>query len=637
MRLSSSATPGSASGRKPKREWKSRPQKTTRSKVSGKNSGSRLQQGGGSSPTSRKRRPKTASPSTGSTRDYVAIAVAYAEAAVADHGCQRFGKWARLAAGRFLQDLKAKKEASFRFDPWHANDACGFIEKLPHVEGRWESPTIVLHPAHVFFVVNLFGFRNAEGGRRFTAALLAIARKNAKSTLAAAILLYCLCCESEPGPQVISAATTGSQARIVFNVAKRMVELTPDLREAFALEPYANSIAAWQVGGFFKPINAKASTQDGLNPSQCALDEIHAHKTHDLLNVLQSAAGARANPLWLYTTTEGYETPGPWPELRRFAQHLLEGVFEADHWLVIIFALDEQVGTEGKPGFRPADDDFDESKWVKANPLIEVNPELRKAIQKAAVEAKQMPGQHAEFKIKRLNRQSAAANGWVDIPRWKLCAGTVDLDALKGLPCWAGVDLASTRDLCALRFVWRKDGVYFTWGKRWVPAAAVAQRTERGTVPYAAWVAQGLITQTDGEVVDYAVIQQDIENLAALFTPKEIAFDRWNSTDLVNRLLAKQLPMVEFRQGPRSYHPAMQELERAYIAGNLRHGGDPVLMWCAANLVPRKDENLNMAPDKKRSADKIDDMSALLMAVGRSIFSDVEPKGTIDGWLRSAA
>lgn len=568
-------------------------------------------------------------------RDYVGVAKEYAREAVADEAGQRFGRWTRLAAKRFLGDLElAQRDGQpFTFDAWHANDACGFIEKLPHVEGRWDSPTIVLHPSHVFFVVNIFGFRRPDGGRRFTSALLAIARKNAKSTLAAAILLYCLCCENEVGAQVISAATTGSQARIVFNIAKRMVEKTPDLREAFGLDPFANSIAAWNTGGSFKPINAKASTQDGLNPSHCELDEIHAHKTHDLLNVLQSAAGARANALWLYTTTEGYETPGPWPELRKFAHQLLEGLFEADHFFVVIYALDDERGVKGEPDYQPGDEDFDESKWVKANPLIEVNPELLTAIRKHAIEAKQMPGQHAEFKIKRLNRQSAAATSWIDLLRWKACDGAVDLEALRRHPCRAGLDLASTRDLCAFRLVWKVDGIYYTWGKRWVPQWAVAQRTERNTVPYAGWVARGLITQTEGDVVDYEVIQRDIEQLHEQFDIREIAYDRWNSIDLVNRLLAKNMLMVEFRQGPKSYHPAMQELERAYVSGRVAHAGDPVLAWCASNVVPRRDTNLNMAPDRSRSADKIDDMVALLMAIGRwTVAPDDEG---IDSWLKN--
>lgn len=574
----------------------------------------------------RKRKKATASPGTESgARDYVAIATAYARDAAADTKGRTFGRWVRLAAQRFLADLKRArgKGAPFRFDPWHARDVCDFIEKLPHVEGVWDTPTIVLHPSHVFFLVNLFGFRKADGTRRFTSALFAVARKNAKSTLAAAIMLYCLCCEPEQGPQVISAATTGSQARIVWNVAKRMVEKTPDLREAFTLDAMANAIARYEVGGTFKPINAKASTQDGLNPSHVELDEIHAHKTHDLLNVLQSAAGARRSPLFLFTTTEGYESPGPWAEIRAFAHKLLQGVFgeDADHFLALIFALDEEDKATG----RKADDEFDERTWIKANPLIDVNPHLLSSIRKEAVESRAMPGRHAEFKIKRCNLRAASANAWVDLPRWLSCAGAVDLDALVGVPCWGGLDLASTRDLCSFRLVWKVRGRYLTWGRRWVPAWAVAQRTERGTVPYAAWVGAGLIEQTDGDVTDYAIVERDIVEAFERFRPAAIAFDGWNARDLSNRLVEQQLPMIEFIQGPKSYHPAMQELERTYVAGNLAHGGDPVLAWCASNLVPRYDANMNSAPDKKRSADKIDDMTALLMAIGVSLTAESEP------------
>lgn len=529
---------------------------------------------------------------------------------MADKRGARFGKWVRLAAQRYLRDRRRarQKGSPFVFDAWHANDACGFIEKLPHVEGRWETPTIVMHPAHVFFVVCLFGFRDALTGlRRFTTAVFAVARKNAKSTLAAAILLYCLCCEAEPGAQAITAATTGQQARIVFNVAKRMVEATPDLREAFTLEPFANAIARYDIGGTLKPINAKASTQDGLNPSHTVMDEVHAHKTHDLLNVLQSAAGARACPLWLFTTTEGYETPGPWPEIRRFVQQLLQGVFEADHYLAVIYALDEK------------DKEFDETRWIKANPLMDVNPVLAREIRKEAIEAKRMAGKLAEFRIKRLNRQSSAAKSWIVLPRWQRCARPVFLNHLEGRECTAGLDLASTSDLTSFRLVWRLDGVLYTYGRRWVPADAVAQRTERGTVPYQAWVDSKHLTMTAGDVTDYAVVERDVRELCDRFRPREIAYDAWNAQDLCNRLVEAGYPMVQFIQGPKSYHPAMQALELAYKAEKLAHGGDPVLQWCAANVVPRYDANMNMAPDKKRSAEKIDDMTALLMAVGRLV------------------
>jgi phage terminase large subunit-like protein len=574
-------------------------------------------------------------------KDYCAIAIEYAKAAIADKKHKRHGRWIRLAAQRFIDDLKRaeKNGCAFKFDKWHGDNACDFIEKLPHVEGKWDSPTIVLHPAQCFFIVQLFGFRDKKTeNRRFTSALYATARKSGKSTISAAILLYCSCCEDEPGAQIISAATTFPQAAIIFNIAKMMVDKTPDLREAFGLETWAKAITRYETGSSIKPIHAKASTQDGLNPSHTALDEIHAHKTPDLLNVLTSAAGARENPLWLYTTTEGYTSPGPWGELRDFAKKLLLGVFgnDVDHFLAMFWAVDE----EDKAAGIKADDDFDEAKWVKANPLIDINPHLLSAIRKEAVEAKQMPSKLAEFKIKRLNRQASTAGGWIDLLKWRLCSGKVDLDLLKDVPCYGALDLASTSDLASLRLVWELSGMFYTHGWRWCPEEAVKFRTERGTVPYASWVNTGLIKQTEGNVTDYEVIEDDIKGIFNTFKVKMLAYDPWNAYELAQtlkkwlieekKIVEKYVPLNEFIQGTKSYHPAMKKLENIYISGKLRHGGDPVLNWCASNIVARRDMNLNMAPDKKKSADKIDDMTALLMAVGVMIGNE-EEKSVYDG------
>lgn len=542
------------------------------------------------------------------------------------------GTYARLAARRFLSDLKraGRKGAPFTFDAWHANDVCRFVEMLPHVEGEWPSPTLVLEPAQVFVLVNLFGFRRPNGARRFTSALYVVARKNAKSTLAAAILLYCFVVEPELGPQVITAATTGQQARVVFDIATKMINRTTDLREHFALIPYRNAVVCYANGGSFKPINAKASTQDGLNPTVVEVDELHAHKTHDLINVLKSAGGARRSRLFLITTTEGYPNGGPWEEERRFGQQILEGVLEAEHYFVAIFAVD------------PEDSDFNEDAWHKANPLLAANPLLLDEIRESALEAKGKPGKLAEFRIKKLNRPASTAIGWVDLNLWRKGDRELQLDELEGLECWAGLDLAATTDLCALRLVWKRGDQVVTWGRRWVPEAAVAYRTERRTVPYAAWVESGLIEQTPGEVVDYTLIERAIIQAFDRFRPKLLAYDPWNATQLVQRLQDPEnpnlkgidpIPVVEFRQGVRSFHPAMKEFERLYRAGLLIHGGDPVLRWCAANLVVRKDENDNLAPSKKRSADKIDDVVALIMAIGAISLEPAEPD--ISGFLAS--
>lgn len=546
--------------------------------------------------------------------DYVLVAIAYAEDALEDKKHQRYNKWVRLAAKRFMADLKRAQLANppFLWSPGQANQACEFIEMLPHVEGNWaakgEENLIKLEPAQVFFICQLFGFRRPDGSRRFTNAVFAVARKNAKSTLAAAILLYCFCLEPEIGPQILSAATTGDQARIVWGVAQKMVKRLPDLCDTFTVEAFANAIARYEVGGTFKPINAKASTQDGLNPSALCFDELHAHKTRDLYDVLRSAAGARKNPLFLYTTTEGYENAGPWAEIRQFSQQVLDGLVEADHFLALYYGLDED------------DDDFDESKWIKANPLLGVSVTLDK-MREYAAEAKQQPGSMAEFRIKRLNRRAQSASGFVDLIRWRKCGGKVDLDAMQGHRCYAGLDLSSTRDMTAFSLVWDVHGVWHVFVKYWVPDNAVEQRNERGTVRYAPWVNAGHIVVTDGDAVDYDVIERDVLDFANRFKPEEIAFDSWNAQQLCNNLMGAGLPMVEFVQGPKSYHPAMQALEKAYIKGNLAHGDNPVLNWNVANLIARKDINNNMAPDKKRAPDKIDGIVATLMALGRAVLN----------------
>lgn len=555
------------------------------------------------------------------------IAIAYAEEAIEDK--LHFGIWFRHAAERFLRDLKRAQEngAPYFFSAAWANAACRFIEALPHVEGTWETETITLHPVHVFFVVNLFGFRKAASGelrvagvqlrqpsrRRYTMSLLSTARKNAKTTIGAAIMLACECLENENGAQLLSAATTGSQARLAFNTARRMAAKAEGLQDEYEIEPLANSIIRHENGATFKPINSKASTQDGLNPSHVLLDEIHAHKTRDLVDVLASAAGGRANPLWLYTTTEGYESPGPWAELRGFAQNVLSNVVEADHFLVVYCAVDEDDG------------DFDEESWIKANPLMSVNPLLREEMDKLAIGARNMPGSLAEFRIKRLNRRAAAAKAWVNLTRWRKCNGPVNLDDMVGHPCCAGFDGASTTDMAAWVLLWKILDTFYTWGRFWVPADAVASRTERKSVNYSGWIEQGFVTQCSGASHDYGAIKRDVLIDIRRFNPTIIAYDPWNATQFINDLMAEGVDaateddphgLMQFRQGPASFNPAMKLCEAEYLNGRLRHGGNPVLQWHMANVVPSYDSNMNIKPNKLKSPDKIDGAVALFMAFG---------------------
>ncbi len=541
-------------------------------------------------------------------RDYAGVAERYARDVLAGRlvAC----KWVRLACQRHLDDLKRSRRDKawpYYFDAWHADDICDFAEKLPHIEGRWAKPTIDLEPWQVFGLSVIFGWRRrADGGRRFSKVYWEVARKNAKSTLAAVVTLYCFCCENEPAPYVFVGATTGDQAKKVFHPARMMVLKTPALQEAFGIKVWSKSLTE-PGGGYVQTINAKGSTQDGHNPHLAVLDELHAHKDRALYDVIDSAFGARANPLLWIITTAGFDTQGVCYEQRTFVSKVLEGVVEAEHYFALIYTLDE------------GDDAFDPAVWPKANPNLAVSVQVRQ-LEGAATEAKGQPGKLGEFLTKRMNVWTTASKAHVDVAKWKRCNGPVDLEALREVPCWMGFDLASTSDMTSLRLIWIVDGRLKTWGLRYLPEAAVEPRTTRNSVPYARWVKQEfkgrpyLIT-TPGDVTDYAFIEKDIRWALGHFRVQGIGFDSWKAQDLVNRLMADGAPLIEVRQGHASLSGPMQELDRLYLSGLLDHDGDEVLTWCASNVVARPDENMNLVPSKKRSHEKIDDYAALLNAL----------------------
>ena len=544
-------------------------------------------------------------PPTDHARNYSQIAYEFAEEAARDRYGRKHCKWIRLAAKRHLADLKKqrRKAYAFEFDEWHGNDVCDFLEKLPHVEGQWDSPTLDLAPAQVFILACVFGWRKkSDGTRRFTTAYIEMARKGAKSTLTAGVVHYCLSCEGELGPQVVIGATTREQADKVFGPAKKMAERTPAYREAFGVEVWANSITNADSGGFVQPINAKPSTQDGWNPFLVVLDELHAHKDRGLYDVMRSSFGARRSQLLWLITTAGYNVEGVCFEQRQFAVKMLEGVLEADHYFAAIFTLDE------------GDDEFDPTKWIKANPLMPTTPSVD-VMQAYAAEAHASPDSHAEFKTKRLNIWTSAKNGWLNMTRWQNCR--LDLPA-EG-PCFGGLDLASTEDITSFYLVWlTDDGIRFR-GWNYLPEATVRPRTERGNVPYQRWAREGWLTVTPGDAVDYAYILRDVQRALDEHEITEIGFDPWNATQLCAQLLEDGAPMVEIRQGPKSMHPAMQALERHLKMRRIDHGGDPVLTWAASNIVARRDVNENMAPDRKHSHEKIDPVVACLNGLARAV------------------
>ena len=547
-------------------------------------------------PTGAKRKPRF--PDT-HDKDYCSIAWRYAVAALKDTAHKKHCLFVRQAAQRFINDYR-NKSANWEFDPWHGNDVCDFIEKLPHVEGQWDTDEIQLEPAQVFILVCIFGFRKADGSRRYSDVYIEMARKGAKSTLTSGVALYCLTCEEEPGPQIIVAATTAEQAGKVFKPAQGMVNKSPDLREAFDLTAWSKSIVCEQNQGFIQPINSKSSTQDGWNPHMAITDELHGHKDRGLHDVLKSAFGARRNPLMWRITTAGYNSHGVCYEQRNLVTKILAQLVEADHYFGIIFTLDED------------DEPLDESKWIKANPLLGTTPSLDH-MRDYAKEAVAAPGVMGEFKTKRLNIWTTSKGGWLNMERWKLLPNDARLS--KKFKLYGGIDLASVSDLAAFNLCWWDGEELNVTGRYYLPESAVDARNQRGDFTYKHWQEQGHLIITPGDRTDYNFIEKDILETCELFDVAQLGYDPFNATHIVNNLTGEGLPMIEVRQGPRTMHPAMQEFERRMLGKELRHDGNPILSWAASNVVAREDANKNMAPDKKNSMDKIDPIVGALNAI----------------------
>lgn len=562
--------------------------------------------------------------------DYPAVALVYAKRAAADKDQVSHCKWVRLAAQRHLDDLKKARTKAypFRFDKWHANDVCDFIEGLPHVEGRWETPTITLEPAQVFILAMVFGWRaKATGLRRFTDTYIEMARKGAKSTLTAGVVLYCTACEDEPGPLALIGATTGAQAQKVFNPAKLMVQRTPDLQEAFGFQAWARAITCGSNGGTIQTINSKSATQDGHNPSVAVLDELHAHKDRGLYDVIHSADGSRRAPLYWKITTAGYILNGVCYEQRTFLTKVLEGAIVADHVFGLIFTLD------GPKDFTPerkiGDDPYDERTWIKANPLMPVTPSIE-SMRRLAIKAHGAPGEEGEFFTKRLNRWMSASAAWLSVPQWIACTDkSLKLSDFRGLDCYIGADLAHKNDMTSVSLV-ALDANDCLLVKTWfyLPDAVLertGQTDRNNAVLYQQWKANGHLKTTAGDWVDQGVIERRIRKLAAVLRVRGITFDHFAAAETMASRLnedlddgGKPLAAILHKSAKTVTDPA-KNFEARIIGGPhlIRHDGNPVMTWCVGNAVVSRRVDGTIIPKKETpmSMNKIDGVDATVNAM----------------------
>lgn len=550
---------------------------------------------------------------------YAGRAIAYAERVT--RGEEAAGRYERLACKRFLDDLakQGTEDFPYVFDEKAGARACKFIELLPHIKGEWARPQYVdgklgytkikLEDWQVFIVINLFGWKHMVSGlRRFLRAYEEVARKNAKSTLAAGILLFMCTADAEPGAHVYSAATTGEQALEVFDVARNMALREPEFLARFGVTVGKHDITIPTTASSAKPLNAEGSTLDGLNIHFAVVDELHAHKTRAVYDVIDSATGARSQPLIMMITTAGTDTSGICYEQRDYTVKVLEGAHQDDTWFGIIFTIDE-----GDVWHEPA-------VWRKANPNLGVSvkaDDMAAAVRKAQA----MPSALNNVLTKRLNCWVNADSAWMPIEDWKRCGNAgLQLADFEGERCWIGMDLAEKRDFAALALVFKRGERFYLFTRLYLNELAVS---ESGNAHLQGWARAGCVTVTDGNATDFDVIADDLRNFSRQFQVQEIPYDPALSRYFATKLAEEGLPLVEIRQAPMFFTQPLIQVENLVLEQKLEHDANPVMTWMMSNVVVRVSKITGLKhPTKEREENKIDGPVAALLALGRSISGD---------------
>jgi phage terminase large subunit-like protein len=548
-------------------------------------------------------------------KNYVAIAARYAGDVVS--GKILACKWTIKACQRQIDDLEKAKSKSYlyKFDKEKASRICRFIELLPHIKGEWakNGARIELQPWQIFILTTVFGWiRKDTGLRRFKTAYLEMPRKNGKSSLSSGVGIYCCCADGEAGSETYSAATTRDQAKIVWQDAWNMVQRSPGLKKAFGVSTTAHAISQISTASRFQALSAEGNSLDGLNIHCAIVDELHAHRTRKVFDVLETATGARTQPLLWLITTAGFDRSGICYEQRTYLTKILDGVVKDDTYFGVIYTIDDE------------DDWSDPRIWEKANPNygVSIFPE---DIERLCAKALKMPSAQNNFLTKRLSVWVNADTAFFNMAALAKCA---DLNIwpgdFAGERCWIGIDLASRRDMAPMVQVFEIDGNFHAFSRFYLPESEIE---ESGNSQYTGWAKQGLITITPGNIIDFGYIEDDLREISKEFQVVEVAYDPFQATQFATRMLAEGFPMVEMRAAVRTFSEPMKFLDALITDGKFHYNGDPILTWMFSNVVAHYDNKDNVYPRKERPENKIDGVVALIMALGRAMIgSGVQAK-----------
>lgn len=509
------------------------------------------------------------------------------------------GDLVKRACRRHMEDLKKSRRKSFDyiFKQEAADRAIDFFSFLKHSKGKWAGEEIKLQLWQCFIVGSLYGWMHKKTKtRRFRTTYLSVARKNGKSTMLAGLGLYGLLADKEAGAEVYSAATKKDQARIIFDEAKRMVKSSPYIVKH--VDVFTRNMSVPMTNSKFEPLSADVNSMDGLNISMGLIDELHAHKTREMWDVLETATSARVQPLIAAITTAGFDRFGICYEQYDYCLNILNGTVEDETYFAYIAQIDK-------------DDDWrDPECWIKSNPNLGISV-FMDDLERKCEKAKEIPAAQNNFICKHLNCWVSQTTRWMDMDKWYACP--VEKIDLTNRPCYVGADLSATTDLTTLNFEFPlDDGQYYMLSHSFIPEDLVDEKEKRDKVPYRAWEKDGYITFTPGAVVDYEWVKSYVLKRWGMYDIVEFDFDPWNATQLANDLDNEGMEVVQIRQGYATLSEPTKDIMSLVLQKKLIHNDNPVLAWAVGNSVVTQDAAGNIKLDKSKTTFRIDPAVAMI-------------------------
>ena len=504
------------------------------------------------------------------------------------------------------------------FDPLRVDRVIGALHRLRHTKGKWAGRPLDPDPWQVgYLIAPVFGWiapgDDGKYVRIINNALLDVSRKAGKTTLATGLGIYLAFADGEQGAEVLAVAASKDQAGNAYKPAKLIAEKSPQLRRA-GVKPLVSQLLRPSDGSFFKAVASVGDLIMGANVHGAIVDELHVHKTAEVLDAVESGTGARDQPLVIIiTTTDDGRPASVYSQKRSYIEQLAARTLTNPRQYGIIFAADEE------------DDPFAESTWRKSNPGFGTSP-TRAFLEGESRRAQDSPATLARFQRLHLGIRAKQGGRWFTLGEWDRNAGMVREDQLRDRVAYGGLDLGNTSDLTSLCWLFPDDdGGYDALWRFWAPEDTLGELNKRTANSAGVWHRQGLLMTTEGNVTDYEAVKTQVLADLTRFQVAELAFDPWNATDLTNRLLGEGAPMVQVRQGYISMSPPLKEIKRLLMQGTeaapkLRHGGNTVTRWMVGNLSVAMDPSGNVKPDKAASADKIDGVSAMVTAMARAMY-----------------